>query len=142
LDTAKVMSLLGMSLIVKGSGFVFGGIISWRRESQTDPPESENTGELRAFVDSLNMPKAKEGKRKIRRSVYRVANGNTVLKWPQSGPNPETSSMSEPRAHLGRIAILWRGDEAAPTSASMRNRWKKRGTQSQQIDPKGWNDFV
>jgi hypothetical protein len=53
LDTAKVMSLLGMSPIVMGSGFVFGGIISWRRESQTDPPEPENTGELRAFVDSL-----------------------------------------------------------------------------------------
>jgi hypothetical protein len=31
--------------------------------------------------------------------------------------NAERFSMSEPTAHLGRIAILWRGDEAARRSA-------------------------
>ena len=32
--------------------------------------------------------------------------------------NAEPFSMSKPRAHLGRVAILWRGDEAARRSAT------------------------
>src|SRR5262245_66353525 len=32
--------------------------------------------------------------------------------------NAEPFSMSEPRARLGRIAILWRGDEAARRDAT------------------------
>src|SRR5262245_50768318 len=32
--------------------------------------------------------------------------------------NAEPFSMSEPRARLGRIVILWRGDEAARRSAT------------------------
>src|SRR6266850_2037596 len=33
--------------------------------------------------------------------------------------NAEPVSMSEPTARLGRIAILWRGDEAARRSATL-----------------------
>jgi hypothetical protein len=76
LDTAKVMSLLAMSLIVMGSGFVFGGIISWRRESQTDPPEAENTGELRAFVDSLRRTDDVT-KANVRPRIDRARNANS-----------------------------------------------------------------
>jgi hypothetical protein len=43
---------VGMVLIAIGVALVCVGLIS-RRRAKTDPPEPEDTGELRTFVDSL-----------------------------------------------------------------------------------------
>jgi len=42
----------GIALIVIGAALVCGALISQRR-AQTDPPEPDDVGELRAFIDSL-----------------------------------------------------------------------------------------